>query len=42
MKWIEWNEKYNQWLLKDELNNATNLKNEFNEKIKASKRRRRK
>ena len=42
MKWIEWNEKYNQWLFEGELNNATNLKNKFDEKVKTSKKRRRK
>ena len=42
IKWVEWDEKYNQWLFEDELNNATNLKNEFNKKMKASKKRKRK
>ena len=42
MKWAEWGEKYNQWLFENELNNATNLRNEFNKKMKALKRRRRK
>ena len=37
MKWVEWNEKYNQWLFKGELNNAINLKNEFNKKVKTFK-----
>ena len=42
MKWVEWNKKYNQWLFENKLNNATNLKNEFNEKMKTSKKRKRK
>ena len=33
MKWIEWNEKYNQWFFENELNNAINLKNKFDKKI---------
>ena len=41
IKWAEWDDEYNQWFLEDELNNATEFKNKFNENVKAFKRRRR-
>ena len=37
IKWVEWDEKYNQWLFENELNNTINLKNEFDKKMKTSK-----
>ena len=31
IKWMSWNEKYNQWILKNELDNAFTLKKKYDE-----------
>ena len=41
MKWINWNDFYNQWLSKKNLNNVVELKTKFNERLQTSRKRKR-
>ena len=41
MKWINWNDFYNQWLSKKNLNNVVELKKKFDEKSQTSRKRKR-